>query len=85
MKQSLTKLSAVVSFEIFCSKRREKRDKRGSQARIKSSFTSSQCRIYIMEIMGIERWDSFVEFLDDIKDEYYYNQVRKSGGKYLDR
>lgn len=29
-----------------------------------------------MEIIGIERWDSFVEFLDDIKDEYYYKQVR---------
>lgn len=31
-----------------------------------------------MEIMGMDRWDSFVEFLDDIKDEYYYKQVSDS-------
>ena len=30
---------------------------------------------HTMEIMGMDRWDSFVEFLDDIKDEYYYKQV----------
>lgn len=44
------------------------------------SVPSVQCFGDVMEIMGIERWDSFVEFLNDLKDEYYYKQVRSDLG-----
>ncbi|KAK7021353.1 Plastin-3 [Halocaridina rubra] len=37
-----------------------------------------------MEIMGIERWDSFVEFLEDLKNKYYYNMIDLDGNGYID-
>ncbi|KAG0725332.1 Plastin-2 [Chionoecetes opilio] len=37
-----------------------------------------------MEILGMDRWDSFVEFLDDIKDDYYYKQIDRDGNGFID-
>ncbi|XP_076044276.1 plastin-2 fimbrin isoform X2 [Oratosquilla oratoria] len=37
-----------------------------------------------MEIMDIQRWDSFIEFLEDLKDEYYYNKIDRDGNGYID-
>ncbi|XP_042855233.1 plastin-2-like [Penaeus japonicus] len=37
-----------------------------------------------MELANIERWDSFTEFVDDLKSDVYYQKIDTDGNGYID-